>query len=92
MASKAKGKHQLADLSTNSITGSPDNGRLNAVKKAQKLAQINILRIGENRVITATIMSMIPIKGMMKMACFIENPKVVRSGIHFGFIPIATIP
>lgn len=92
MASKANGKHQLADRSTNSIIGSPDNGRLKAVKNAQKLAQINILRIGENRVITATITSIIPIKGMMKMACDLESPKAVISGIHFVFTPIATIP
>ena len=43
---KIKGKHQLADRSTNSTHSLPEIGRLNAVMNVQKTAQIKTIRIG----------------------------------------------
>ena len=44
--SNANGKHQLADLSTNSTMDSPDIGLLKAVINAHKIAHPTTTRIG----------------------------------------------
>lgn len=72
--SKTNGRHQLADLSTNSTNLSPDIGRLNAVIKAHKIAHPTTARIGYNKTMKAIIMSAIPINGIKLTAWLSENP------------------
>ncbi len=71
---KIKGKHQLAERSTNSIHSLPEIGRLNAVMNVQKTAQIKTIRIGYIKITKATTISSIPIKGINSLALSIENP------------------
>lgn len=67
-------------------------GRLKAVKNVQNNAQNKTILIGYSKIINATIMSKIPMKGIIKTDCSPDKPKDVSNGIHFGLTPIAVIP
>ena len=72
--SSTKGKHQLADLSTNSTNRSPEIGLLNAVMNAHKMAHPTTARIGYSKTVKAIMISAMPMYGIKATAWLSENP------------------
>lgn len=87
--SKANGVAQFPVRSINSHIGSPERGRLNAVTKAQNIAQMRIIRNGLINIIRAIEISKRPIIGINVMATSLEKPNMVISGIQLSLTPNA---
>ena len=89
---KAKGAAQFAERSIKSRIGAPLNGRIKAVKKAQKIIQNNMYLFGLISIQNARITSSTPMIGISTFACSTVKPTVTSSGIQEGLTCRAKIP